>query len=259
MLTSAAITAHSPILLNTADKQISRFIQDTFAPIANQIKSKGIRHVISLSAHPAFARQGFSAYVERELELQFPEFGDLVTHESLQPSWRLYHYLRERALPIEPLNAGRLDYGHGIPLLMLRKELEKHEVDVLCINDNPKAADQQQFAFGKQLGTLIRDFDEPVFVLCSGDLCLPAQKKQAGVCQTFNQKYIGYIKRSFEPGNEPQAVPPELISPCLHGPLQILRGMLSDVKGLTYQELSQTESSPVSLFSALLCTRTSSR
>jgi hypothetical protein len=259
MLTSAAITAHSPILLNTADEQISRFRKDTFAPIASLIKSKGIRHVISLSAHPAFARQGFSAYVERELELQFPEFGDLVTHEFLQPGWRLYHYLRERALPIEPLNAGRLDYGHGIPLLMLRKELEKHEIDVLCINDDPKAADQQQFAFGKQLGDLIHDFEEPVFVLCSGDLCLPEQKKQAGICQAFNREYMDYIKRSFEPANEPQAVPPELISPCLHGPLQILRGMVSKAEGLTYEDLSRAESSPVSLFSALLCTRTSSR
>lgn len=251
MLSSVAITAHSPILLNTADAQTNQYKQTTFAAVADLIKQHHVRQIVSISAHPAFARNGFSAYVEKELHLKFPEFGDLVTHESLQPAWSLYHFVREQGLPIEPLNASALDYGHGLPLLSLQSYLD-NPLQVLCINDFPAAPDQQKTAFGKQLGALLRAYAHPTMVLCSGDLCLPAQKNQEQTCLAFNEEYIAYIRQVFSAGQEAKAVPPQLIAPCLHGPLQIVRGILADAPSLSYQEVSSAQRPPVSLFSATI-------
>lgn len=252
MLSSAAITAHSPILLNAADPQTSRYDAETFGALAKHLKKTGIHHVVSVSAHPSFARQGFSAYVENEFELQFPEFGDLITHESLKPAWSVYHFLRERGLAFDPINAKRLDYGHGVPLLALQKHLQKYEIEVLCINDDLRASEQQQFAFGQELGALLHEHAAPIFVLCSGDLCLPAQKKQESACRAFNQDYLVYLNEALTSDGKTKLIPPELVAPCLHGPLQILRGILEQMPKRTYQELCAMECGPVALYSALI-------
>lgn len=252
MLSFAAITAHAPILLHANPASPRQYNADTFGALSQLIQKHGIEHIVSISSHPAYLRRGFSVYVEQEYELSFPDFGDLITKESIPLSWRLYHYIREQRLPIELLNTSKLDYGHAVPLYLLKQELEKHTLQALCVNDDPAATPEQRYAFGQQLGALLRSFDAPVLVLCTGDLCLPDTKTEASICQTFNKQYIEFILKSLQqPFAAASTQPAGLIAPCLQGPLDITRGVVSE-SSCTSEVLSTAQSAPVTLFSALI-------
>lgn len=167
MIKYAAIVPHSPLLLGANQP---RQVAKAFKEIANDLKKENIKHILSLSPHALFQRAGFSAYVDKEYTIAFPEFGDLLTEIKLPIWWTLFHRLRETSNEhhLEALQNDHIDYGHGIPLIKINKD---DPPNVLCINSDPNKSNQQQFDFGVWLGENLNQLDEPSAVFCSGDLC----------------------------------------------------------------------------------------
>lgn len=251
MITAVAITAHSPLLLTPTRPGVSEYIQQTFAPLTQFMQQRHVSHIVSISAHAPFERNDFSAYAAPQLHIQFADFGDLTSDAEVAMNWNLYTNVRESGVIKEVVSSSELDYGHAVPLWCLRSASAPDNLRVLAINDDPAATENARLGFGQQLRAILDAINDPVLVICSGDLALPAAKHgEAQAAEAFNSAYI----KGIESRTGSQFVLPSptdgLVEPCLTGPLHILAGLMSDPSEWQYRPLS-AQTKPLPLYSAL--------
>ena len=252
MLSLCAILPHSPLLLSETP-EATAFSQACLPILTETIQAKRIQHIITISSHPSFLRQGFSIIAQPKFVLRFPEFGDLVPRQQLGMSWPLLTTCREGGLPLEIIDTPTLDYGHAIPLSFLSNRFASPEFEILCLNDDPEASQEARQAFGRQLMNVLSQFDQPVAIVACGDLALAKNTDDQAAVYQANFQYAAAVREQFEHGrlDSLPVSPASALPPCLTGPLQMIGGAVAS-QNLAYRELACVNAGPTSLFGALL-------
>jgi len=215
MFDLAAILPHSPLLLQNSHQQSE--LLKAFEVIRNNISDLGIQQIISVSSHPKFSRNGFSAYVHPALRMEFADFGDLATQEHLPMSWKLYQQLREMqsSTPIEPIDDEKLDYGHAIPLYQLFRDIpESKRPALLALNDFPEASALQQQQLGKVLHTLAES-NPRTAIICTGDLAIASTPPMSTVQHQGNKHFIESFLNLELPASANQEANEQMSPACI--------------------------------------------
>lgn len=234
MLKYAAIVPHSPLLLDTSRNKFTQ-TRKAFGAISNDLVNLGISKIISISSHPQFQREGFSAYVHPQYQVQFEDFGDLITSFEIPIWWEAYNSLRSKKEKnyFEWIDEPRIDYGHGIPLLEFNKYLKNFQLEVFAVNDDDGATSSQRAEFGKYLVSV--ESASPFAIICSGDLATTNKAEMFEAIHQQNLVWRNKIKNhsllDFHFEGRDNKYPP-----CINGPLEILSAALS--KNFQYEELS---------------------
>lgn len=257
MLAYACILPHSPLLLHmnkgiTASSVKPKMLE-TFASIASELETSGIKTIISIAAHPRYERAGFSVGIAPMFSIDFSPFGDLASSLELKPHWPLYHALRSSAakehLVVHPIEDERIDYAHGIPLWILQRSWTRLDsCRLLLIHDHDDRTDAERLALGRALRAVIDEQSEPCAVICSGDFhtahqgALPFETVKSRNVDLHHRLQGVFGPRLPETSFDDKT--------CLTGPAMILRGLRSGTDDLLMADRGFEHAQPTS-FAAL--------
>ena len=236
MIKYIGIVPDSPFLISSQKKTKYTGI---FKNIAAQLADLSIDCVLSISDNAKFNRSWFSCYIDKKYQLEFSDFGDLITNDDIYVDWNLYNQIRESRLfpPIEPISDSRLDYGHAIPLYLI-KSLSTNPFTALAINANSQIDFQQSYDFGLQLYRIAQNCDLKIALLFSGMAYQTHSPQKKLLVHQQNKDLIKSIAESAFELLLPniKETDPELLSPSLAGIMPILKGVNASYKG-HYQEI----------------------
>lgn len=169
MIVYGCIVPHSPLFI-----QARGATKGALQAIAKDLVEHKVDALVSISSHPRFQRDGFSAYVSDRYEAHFRDLGDLTNEASFPVNLALFDLLRERRLlgaPIlHPIDDGSLDFGHAIPLWLLSQEqCGAEDMPVLCINDMPSASQSERLSMGQALERVLEADQRRYAVIISAE------------------------------------------------------------------------------------------
>jgi len=125
----SAIVPHSPFLIPSIGKENLKLLKSTafaFQKLEEDIYSSDIESIIIISPHGEVQSNSFSMNLSPEFTANFEEFGDLTTTIKLSGDIGLAHKIRERMetrAPLQMISNPNLDYGSGVPLYLLAKNV----------------------------------------------------------------------------------------------------------------------------------------
>lgn len=133
MITFAAFTPHSPLLLKPLEKRTRRFFGETLEAMQKLSEELYASHpdvILTISTHRGAHKNAFSANVHEQYYVDFQEFGDHSTRSRFEPdlelTTRIEHSMRSESLPFTLDSDAVLDYGIGIPLTLLHQNTSEH-------------------------------------------------------------------------------------------------------------------------------------
>ncbi|MBM5789498.1 AmmeMemoRadiSam system protein B [Candidatus Parcubacteria bacterium] len=173
MLCFAAFTPHSPLLIETIGKENLKHLADTraaFARLSADLEASAPDTLIVVSAHSTVHASAFSINLHDEYSVDLREFGDHTTYAEFAPDLELITAVQRRArdeeLPFVLESSRSLEYGSGVPLLLLCTALQPRIIPVSYSGHDRK----QHLAFGRLLKDVAIATGKRVAVIASGDL-----------------------------------------------------------------------------------------
>ncbi len=236
MITFAALTPHSPLLLDSIGKENSAKLEDTrnaLQQLSEELYASHPDVIICISPHADLHENAFSINLHDEYFVEFHEFGDLAVHAKFEPDLKLISAIqrgfRHHELPFTLDSHAQLDYGMGVPLLLLTKHF-KNKPKIVPIACSGRSA-KDHFQFGRELKEILALSDKKIAIIASGDLShalvttSPAGFKPEG--EIFDKAII----QAIESGSSSQllSLDPEFVAQateCVNRPLLMLFGLL---------------------------------
>lgn len=174
MLTFAAFTPHTPLLLPSIGKEHLESLVSTRGAmdhLAEELYASHPDTIVVISGHGARFKDAFSANLHDSYRTNFSEFGDLTTTEEFAPDLKFIDALqraaRGRQIPFTLFSDGVLDYGSAVPLSILAERL--HGVKIVPVS-YAKLPAKAHFEFGKLLKDVIAESDARIALVATGDL-----------------------------------------------------------------------------------------
>jgi len=173
MLVFATIVPHPPFLvpaLNQKDLTSLKKTRLALEQLAEKLAAVAPETIIIISPHGPLLTGAFSLNIAPELKLDFRTFGDLETQLNFSSDIGLGHQLKEALetkLPIQLISESELDYGIGVPLYCLAKNLKNFKIIPLNYSD---LENDKHFELGQKLTDLIQNSKKRIAIIASGDL-----------------------------------------------------------------------------------------
>ncbi|KKW31543.1 MAG: AMMECR1 domain protein [Candidatus Uhrbacteria bacterium GW2011_GWA2_52_8d] len=239
MICFAAITPHTPLLIPGVGKENIAKLESTTAALAHLEGELYASHpdvIVVISSHAIQHKEAFSLNLHDEYMIDFKDFGDLATSRILEPDIELVSeieaYMHDRSVPFTLDSSATLDYGTGVPLYFLTKNLSDVKIVPLSFSGLPA---KEHVRFGTELKDVFERSSKRIAVVASGDLshCLssdaPLGYKPEG--EEYDQKVVEAVKSIATSGLLSMST--ELLegaSACIQEQLLILFGILERKK-----------------------------
>ncbi len=174
MLCFSAFVPHSPLLIDSIGKDNLASVNQTRSALFQLADELYVCHpdvLFLISSHNLMHENAFSVNLHDEYLVEFKEFGDHTTSKEFYPDLEsitaIQRETREQFIPFVLESQSSLDYGTGVPLLLLGQDrLVKNIVPISYSGNDRKA----HIAFGKLLKEVIEKSPKRIAVIASGDL-----------------------------------------------------------------------------------------
>jgi len=169
----SAIVPHSPFLVPPIGKENLELLKATelaFQKLEENLRLNDVETIVIISPHGVVQSNSFSMNLSPEFTVNFEEFGDLTTKMRLSGDIGLAHRIRERMetrAPLQMISNQNLDYGSGVPLYLLAKNMPNIKIIPLYYSGLDLEA---HFKFGQLLKREFMVNQERIAVIASGDL-----------------------------------------------------------------------------------------
>lgn len=249
MITYACFVPHSPLLIPQVGQENLTKLKETiesYDHIAGEIYAQKPDIILVISPHTKSHEGTFTINQAPEVSIDFKKFGDLVTNLKFNLDLSLGYQIKEAgetSLPIALVSQNALDYGAGVPIFMLTKNLPK--IKILNIGYS-NASRVEHLKFGEIIKEEINKSGKRVVVVASGDLSHRLHQDSPNGysprAQEFDQKFIALINQLPEKQKIDELVnlDKELIKsadPCGYRSLLILLGIIKNIN-FTPEQLS---------------------
>ncbi|MEK7452049.1 MAG: class III extradiol dioxygenase subunit B-like domain-containing protein [Patescibacteria group bacterium] len=174
MITFAAFTPHSPLLLESIGKENSsklRLTRDALHKLSEELYASQPDVILLIGTQRHAYPDAFSTNLHEIYSANFSEFGDLSTHDTYPSDVELVSEIQnemfKQTIPFCLDSESSLDYGTGIPLtLLLRSKKNIPLVPISYCDLSPKTHIQ----FGRALKEVCLASKKRIAVLVAGDL-----------------------------------------------------------------------------------------
>ncbi len=173
MINFAAFTPHSPLLLDSIGKENVKYLSKTRASLTTlsvSLREAKPDVLFVISSHSLVHESAFSINLHDAYEVDFKEFGDHATHREFFPDLELITQIqraaRDAEIPFVLESYSSLDYGSGVPLLLLCEDVHPKIVPISYSGSDRK----QHMAFGRLLKDVAIASHKRIGVIASGDL-----------------------------------------------------------------------------------------
>ena len=238
MICFAAFTPHTPLLIETIGKENIKHLAKTRAAmeeLAQSLKASKPDAIFMISSHSVVHEKAFSVNLHDVYEVDFREFGDHSSHEEFEPDLELATAIQRAArtqeLPFVFESYASLDYGSGVPLHLLSKNIHPKIIPISYSGYDRK----QHMAFGRLLKNVAMNSQKRIAVIASGDLshCLSSDAPMG--FHKEGQKFDEAIRRSIEQFSASTLLTlsektVEKAEQCAMRPLLIFFGMLEKIQ-----------------------------
>ncbi len=238
MLTFAAITPHSPLLIPTIGKDNMKKLGATvqgLGALAQSIESL-CDTLLVISSHATLHEEAFSLNLHDSYQIDLHDFGDMGTTRTFSPDTELITQIqraaRDEQFPFTLNSAAALDYGTGVPLYYLTKDPPRQRIVPVSYSGlGPK----EHLKFGSLLKEVIDQSAKRIGVIASGDLshCLSSDaplgfKKEGELFDEAVKQAVSGLSASTLLSMDPEL--PGLAGTCLYNQLLVLFGILERKK-----------------------------
>lgn len=235
MIVFSAFTPHSPLLVPSIGKENAKKLERSIQGMKTLSEELYLSHpdtIVIISAHSIQHETAFSINLHDDYHVDLKDFGDLSITKEFHPDLKIIdaiqRTLRREHIPITLDSNSNLDYGTGVPLLLLTEELKN--IHIVPISYSGQSA-KDHVTFGRALKDVLSDSEKRIAVIASGDLshCLttdaPAGFKKEG------EKFDKAIRQAIEnvATSKLLSLKPDLIeaaAECGYRPLLILFGII---------------------------------
>lgn len=174
MITFAAITPHSPLLLESINKDKLARVEQTrraMDELADELYASHPDVIVLISEHPTSFSGAFSVNLSDPFTFDLSEFGHMDFDHSFRPSVqlvdKLQRSLRAQDQPITLTTDSALHYASAVPLSFLTKNLPKVQLLPITYSDlSPK----MHYQFGQALKDVLMQSNKRIAVIASGDM-----------------------------------------------------------------------------------------
>jgi aromatic ring-opening dioxygenase LigB subunit len=173
MITFAAFTPHSPLLLDSIGKKNIKYLSKTreaLNDLSVSLRQTKPDVLFVISSHRVVHENVFSVNLHDAYEVEFKEFGDLATSREFFPDLELITDIQRSAhtleIPFVLDSYVSLDYGSGVPLFLLCEKIQPQIVPISYSGNDRK----QHLAFGRLLKDVAIASQKRIGVIASGDL-----------------------------------------------------------------------------------------
>ncbi|MFA5358512.1 MAG: AmmeMemoRadiSam system protein B [Patescibacteria group bacterium] len=239
-LVFAGISPHPPILIPNIGKEYLQKIDNTVKALTQMeqdLYASKPDVIVIISPHGVVLLDAFLINLCDKYEINFNDFGDLITKLELRPNLKFIEDLRtltDKQTPLTVTSEPKLDHGAGVPLYYLTQHLKDISIVPLsyCLLDYAA-----HVRFGEILKDQIFETNERVAIIASGDLShrltkdAPAGYNPKG--KEFDKKLIELLKNRDVEGIlklDPQTI--EDAGECGLRSILILLGV---IKNMNYQ------------------------
>ena len=201
-LVFSAIVPHSPFLIPSIGKENTEQIKDTissYKKLEEDLYSSKAETIIVISPHGTIQPNYFTLNLSPEFTTNLEDFGDMVTKIKFNCDIGFAHRIRERMetrAPLQLISEPNLDYGSGVPLILLTEHLPNIKIIPIYYSGLDLEA---HLKFGQLLKREIMINKERVAVVASGDLSHKLSKDApAGFspkAKKFDKKIIEYLTK----------------------------------------------------------------
>lgn len=202
MIVFAAHTPHTPLLLETVDKNSFEKIKKTREALQKLEESLYVSkpHIILvISPHTGIFDRAFTINAHTSFKANYKKLGDYMT----QHEWQGIPYLASRIkeetvkknLPIQLISDEKIDHGSSVPLTYLTQHLPN--VSILPIG-YAAGSPKDHISFGQAIKDVCMRSNKRIAIISTGDLShaldshAPAGYHKSGV--EFDQKIIELLE-----------------------------------------------------------------
>ena len=239
MLTFAAITPHTPLLIPTIGKDNIKKLDATakgFQTLAQSFAEASCDTVIIISSHASQHADAFSINLHDEYRTDFKDFGDMGTTKEFQPDLELITQIqrmsRDQQVPFTLNSTASLDHGIGVPLHYLTENVPSPKIVPLSYSG---LSSKDHLKFGNLLKDLIDQSHRRIGVIASGDLshCLTSDaplgfRKEGELFDEAIQQAVAGSSTSTLLAMDDEL--PKQAGSCLYQRLLVLFGILERKK-----------------------------
>lgn len=234
MITFAAFTPHSPLLIDSIGKENIKYLihtREALAHVSDALVEAKPDVIFVISSHSLVHESAFSINLHDAYEVEFKEFGDHATHREFFPDLELITQIqrgaRQAEIPFVLESYASLDYGSGVPLFLLCDHLQPKIVPISYSGNDRK----QHIAFGRFLKDVATASHKRIAIIASGDLSHSLTSDAPAGFHEEGKEFDETIRRSIEQFSsstllslDEQVV--EQAEQCALRPLLILFGIL---------------------------------
>lgn len=238
MITFAAFTPHSPLLIETIGKENGKYLSKTkeaLHRLSNALTEAKPDVLFVISSHGVMHDQAFSINLHPEYIAEFKEFGDHTTHRTFSSDVELITQIqratRTANIPFVLESLPVLDYGSGVPLLTLCKSSSQPKIVPISYSGLDR---KQHLAFGRLLKDIAMNSQKRIGFLASGDLSHSLTSESPVGFRKEGQMFDDVVVRSVKQFSASTLLTlsektVERAAECGLRPLLILFGMLEHV------------------------------
>lgn len=239
MITFAAFTPHSPLLLETIGKENTKALQttrDAMHQLAEELYASHPDVILTISTHRGAHQDAFSLNMHDEYVIDFQEFGDHSTHGEFLPDLelmtRIQRRMRSESVPFTLDSDAGLDYGVGIPLTLLTELPITRTIAPISYSYLPAKAHVQ---FGRILKDICSQSSKRIAIIASGDLSHTLSSDAPAGFHPSGEEIDQALRQSIEQMSLSQLLSLDETmltqsQECAHRPLLILFGMLEKLQ-----------------------------
>ena len=174
MLVFAAITPHSPLLLESISRnQVKRLerTREAMFELERELYAVFPDTIVLLCEHPTMYESSFSLNISDPYHFDLRTFGDFSAPTALRPDMetidRLQRDLRKKKQPFTLSSDNALDYSSAVPLHFLTANLKTIKlIPITYTNLDAKS----HFQFGQALKDILFNSNKRIAVIVSGDM-----------------------------------------------------------------------------------------
>lgn len=238
MIVFAAIVPHSPLLVPSIGKEHREKLSATVAAMQEIEQALYLTKpdtICIIAPHGARYPDAFSINLADKYTANFKTFGDFATLVSVKGDFLMMDHiqrkLREERVPFTLTSSEELDYGFGVPMLLLTSHLPSWKL----IPISPSMLDgKSHYEFGKQLKRIVHAEAARVAVLASADLSHKLNAESPGGASTEGPQFDKTVEEAASANNpEPLlAIAPDTVenaAQCGYRPIMTLLGTLDEM------------------------------
>lgn len=169
----SAITPHPPILIPSIGKENLEALKKTsqaFKTLEENLYTSKAETLLIISPHGIIQSEAFTMNLNPKFTIDFEQFGDLTTKQTLNGDIGLAYKIREHLetrAPLQLISEEKLDHGCGVPIHLLTQHLKDIKILPLYYSGLDYEA---HLEFGKLLQRELQVNKNRVAVIASGDL-----------------------------------------------------------------------------------------